>query len=212
MIRRPTHPLIRAFAALLGLLAVFVFGGAALAQAPAVPIAITLDPATTSIHWTLDTTLHTVHGTFKLKSGDFKFDPATGYVNGLIVVDAGSGESGDSSRDKRMHAAILESAQYPTITFRPTHIDGRIDLAAPGSVMVDGMLNLHGQNHPLKITVHLHPEGDGVALSTHFTVPFVAWGLKDPSTFVFRTDKDVTLDVEATAVPFRDPARPRESR
>ncbi len=206
---RDARDSIRAFPALLGLLVLLGLTAAARAQAPATPIAITLDPSTTSIRWTLNTTLHTVDGTFKLKNGAFKIDPATGSVNGEIVVDAASGESGDSARDKRMHSAVLESAQYPTITFRPTHIDGKIDLAAAGSVVVDGILNLHGQDHPMKITVDLHPQGDGVALATHFTVPFVAWGLKDPSTFVFRTDKQVTLDVEATAVPFRDPSRPR---
>ena len=206
---RDARDSIRAFPALLGLLVVLGLTAAARAQAPATPIAITLDPSTTSIRWTLNTTLHTVDGTFKLKNGAFKIDPATGSVNGEIVVDAASGESGDSARDKRMHSAVLESAQYPTITFRPTHIDGKIDLAAAGSVVVDGILNLHGQDHPMKITVNLHPQGDGVALATHFTVPFVAWGLKDPSTFVFRTDKQVTLDVEATAMPFRDPSRPR---
>jgi polyisoprenoid-binding protein YceI len=206
---RRAHDSIRAFSALVGLLVVLGLTAAARAQVPATPIAITLDPSTTSIRWTLDTTAHTVHGTFKLKNGAFKIDPATGSVNGEIVVDAASGESGDSARDKRMHSAVLESAQYPTITFRPTHIDGKIDLAAAGSVVVDGILNLHGQDHPMKITVNLHPQGDGVALATHFTVPFVAWGLKDPSTFVFRTDKQVTLDVEATAAPFRDPSRPR---
>jgi polyisoprenoid-binding protein YceI len=206
---RGAHDSIRACSALLGLLVVLGLTAAARAQAPATPIAITLDPSTTSIRWTLDTTVHTVHGTFKLKNGAFKIDPATGSVNGEIVVDATSGESGDSGRDKRMHSAVLESAQYPTITFRPTHIDGKIDLAAAGSVVVDGILNLHGQDHPMKITVNLHPQGDGVALATHFTVPFIAWGLKDPSTFIFRTDKQVTLDVEATAVPFRDPSHPR---
>jgi polyisoprenoid-binding protein YceI len=206
---RDARDSIRAFPALLGLLVLLGLTAAARAQAPATPIAITLDPSTTSIRWTLNTTLHTVDGTFKLKNGAFKIDPATGSVNGEIVVDAASGESGDSARDKRMHSAVLESAQYPTITFRPTHIDGKIDLAAAGSVVVDGILNLHGQDHPMKITVDLHPQGDGVALATHFTVPFVAWGLKDPSTFVFRTDKQVTLDVEATAMPFRDPSRPR---
>ena len=206
---RRAHNSIRAFSALLGLLVVLGLTAAARAQAPATPIAITLDPSTTSIRWTLNTTLHTVDGTFKLKNGVFKIDPATGSVNGEIVVDAASGESGDSGRDKRMQSAVLESAQYPTITFRPTHIDGKIDLAAAGSVVVDGILNLHGQDHPMKITVNLHPQGDDVALATHFTVPFVAWGLKDPSTFVFRTDKQVTLDVEATAMPFRDPSRPR---
>jgi polyisoprenoid-binding protein YceI len=175
----------------------------ALAQKPQNPFAVTLDPATTAIHWTLNTTIHTVHGTFKLKSGAFRIDPATGDASGLIVIDATSGESGDSSRDKRMHAAIIESPQYPTITFRPTHVDGLIDLSAAGPVTVHGIFTLHGQDHPLQITVNLHPQAPAVALSTHFTVPFVAWGLKDPSTFVFRTDKEVLLEIDATIVPTR---------
>jgi polyisoprenoid-binding protein YceI len=173
----------------------------ALAQKPQTPFAVSLDPATTAIHWTLNTTLHTVHGTFKLKSGAFRIDPATGDASGLIVIDATSGESGDPSRDKRMHAAILESPQYPTIAFRPTHVDGPIDLSAAGPVTVHGIFTLHGQDHPLQITVNLHPQPSAVVLSTHFTIPFVAWGLKDPSFFALRTDKEVTVDVDATIVP-----------
>jgi polyisoprenoid-binding protein YceI len=195
--------------ALRNLLIFFALTDAACAQSPTTPIAVNLSPASTSIRWTLNTTIHTIHGTFKLKGGDFKIDPATGNANGLIIIDATSGESGDSSRDKRMHTAIIESPKYPTITFRPTHIDGKIDLAATGQVTVHGILNLHGQDHPLDLTVNLHPQGTAVALATHFTVPFVAWGLKDPSTFVFRTDKEVILDVDATINPFFDPARPR---
>ena len=195
--------------ALRGLLILLTLTVGASAQSPATPIAVNLSPASTNIHWTLNTTIHTVHGTFKLKSGEFKIDPATGNVNGLIVIDATSGESGDSSRDKRMHSAILESPKYPTITFRPTHIDGKIDLAASGQVTVHGILNLHGQDHPLALTVSLHPQEKTVALATHFVVPFVAWGLKDPSTFVLRSEKDVTLDVDAIITPFNDHARPR---
>ena len=165
------------------------------------PIDISLDPASTQIHWTLNTTLHNVHGTFKLKSGSFRIDPATGDASGQIVIDATSGESGDSSRDNRMHSAVLESPKYPTITFRPTHVSGKIDLAATGPVTVSGILNLHGQDHPIEITVNLHPQAPGVVLSTHFTVPFVAWGLKDPSVAFLRTEKEVTLDVDATAAP-----------
>ncbi len=185
-----------------------VLGTTTVAQTPQAPFAITLDSSTTSIHWTLNTTLHTVHGTFKLKSGTFRIDPATGDASGLIVVNATSGESGDTSRDKRMHAAILESAQYPVITFRPTHVDGNIDLAATGPVTVRGIFTLHGQDHPLQITVNLNPKASAVALSTHFTIPFIAWGLKDPSTFVFRTDKEVTLDIDTTVIPTFDPTRP----
>ncbi len=170
----------------------------------AAPIDVTLDPAATSIHWTLNTTIHTVHGTFKLKNGSFHIDPATGDASGQIVIDANSGESGDSPRDNRMQSLVLESPKYPTITFRPTHVVGKIDLATPGLVTVAGFLNLHGQDHPMQITVNLHPQTPAVALAAHFAVPYVAWGLKDPSTFIFRTDKEVILDIAATALPAPD--------
>jgi polyisoprenoid-binding protein YceI len=125
------------------------------------------------------------------------------------VIDATSGESGDSARDHRMHKVVLESARYPEIAYRPTHVSGRIDLAVGGEVTVDGIFSLRGADHPLQLTVHLRPEGGSAKLATHFSIPFVAWGLKDPSTFVFRTDKQVALDVDAafTPVPERSPAK-----
>jgi polyisoprenoid-binding protein YceI len=201
----------------------FLFGWAAAASAHAqtAPVTFTLDPATTSIHWTLNTTLHTVHGSFRLKAAAqtlqsgpvFQIDLATGDASGLIVIDAFSGESGDSARDRRMHAEVLESAKFPTIVFRPTHIDAakgsKIDLAAGGPVTVHGILTLHGKDHPLDLTVNLRPGNRGLVLNTSFSVPFVAWGLKDPSTFIFRTEKQVSLDVESTATPTIGPAHVR---
>ncbi len=190
-------------ACVLGLLSFGVFASAQ--KAPA-PIEINLDPATTAIHWTLNTTVHTVHGSFKLKSGSFRIDPGTGEASGQIVIDATSGESGDSSRDKRMQSVVLQSPRYPTITFKPSRVEGKVDLGTAGPVTVNGVLNLHGQDHPMQITVNLHPQAANVALATHFTVPFVAWGLKDPSFAFFRTEKEVALDVEATAIPAPDAA------
>lgn len=45
---------------------------------------VTLDPARTKIEVSVDSTLHTVHGTFQLKSGTIRFDPATGKPAGLL--------------------------------------------------------------------------------------------------------------------------------
>ena len=69
-----------------------------------------LDPATTQVNFTLGDVLHTVHGTFKLKRGTVKFDPASGHASGLVVVDSTSGDSGSRARDHKMHTEILESA------------------------------------------------------------------------------------------------------
>ena len=160
---------------------------------------MTFDPENTSVHWTLGAVLHTVHGTFRLKSGVVHLDPQTGEMTGLLVVDARSGESGNHARDQKMHQGVLESSQYETITFRPIHLNGSFQPNQAQTLMVDGVLNLHGKDHPLQLTVNLHPNSNAMSVATHFNVPYVQWGLKDPSTFVLRVSKDVSVDIEATA-------------
>src|SRR5579863_3322781 len=76
------------------------------------------DPSQTSVQFTLGDVLHTVRGTFKLKSGNLQLQ-ANGRISGEIVVDASSGNSGSGMRDRKMHKEVLESAQYPDISFRP---------------------------------------------------------------------------------------------
>jgi hypothetical protein len=49
------------------------------------------------------------------------------------------------------------------------------------------------------LRIKFHPDGDAITLKTHFTVPYVEWGLKDPSVLVLGVNKTVDIDVEATA-------------
>lgn len=177
---------------------VLVFVTIALAQVPH-NIDITLDPSATVVHWTLVDVLHTVHGTFRLKQGVIHYDPLSGNATGIIEIDATSGESGSPARDERMHKNVLDSPRFQTITFRPAHVEGKFDRAAQATFTVDGVINLHGQDHPMKMQVTAHPKSSGVALDTHFDIPYVQWGLKDPSTFVLRVNKDVSIDVESIA-------------
>jgi polyisoprenoid-binding protein YceI len=192
-----THASLRTLPLLAGMFVLLTFAPTLMAQQQSLDF--TLDPATTAIHWTLNTTVHTVHGTFKLQKGSIRIDPATGNASGLIVIDAVSGESGDGTRDKRMDNVVLETGKYPTITFRPTHVSGKVDISAPGSITADGVMNLHGQDHPMQLTVDLQPRDSGVASKIHFEVPYVAWGMKDPSVMMFRVDKKVAIDIDATA-------------
>jgi polyisoprenoid-binding protein YceI len=159
---------------------------------------VTLQPANTSIRWTLSDPLHTVHGTFKLKQGVINFNLADGSADGLIEVDATSGESGNSGRDGRMHKDVLESDRYPLVSFRPTRVSGKVPSSSDGDVLVEGVIRIHGTDHPLQLNINLHPEAGTMTAKTHFVVPYVAWGMKDPSTFILRVGKTVDVEIQAT--------------
>ena len=161
-------------------------------------VEIKFDPARTTIQWTLKDVLHTVHGTFKLQRGLVRFDMNTGKAEGIVEVDARSGESGNSSRDAHMHKSILESSKYPVIRFRPERVYGELNSTSPHVITVDGIFEMHGLTHPLQLHINVQPDRSGYAAKTHFIVPYVAWGLKDPSTFLLHVSNEVDIDVETT--------------
>ena len=159
---------------------------------------VVLDPAQTEIHWTLSGGLHTTHGTFKLKSGEFLFNPATGIAEGEILVDATTGESGNADRDKRMHDEVLESNRYPAIFFHPTQIKGAFKSGeGTQELQGEGTFNIHGADHPLELPLKVQVAAGMVTATTRFTVPYVEWGMKNPSRFLFRVNKQAEIEVTA---------------
>jgi polyisoprenoid-binding protein YceI len=160
---------------------------------------VTFDLAQTHIEYTLGATLHTVHGTFQLKSGVVRFDPSTGKASGAIVVDAASGTSGNDGRDSKMHKEILESQKYPEIIFTPAQIKGAINPQGPSQIEVSGTFRLHGQDHAFTIPVSVQIAGSQTTATSHFAIPYQKWGLKNPNTFVLRVKDSVEIDVSATA-------------
>ena len=190
----------------------FTLALALFALLPASPAAaqeavLELDPAQTQVSFTLGDVLHTVHGVFKLKRGTIKFDPATGHAGGLVVVDATSGDSGSHARDHKMHKDILESAQYPEITFTPQQVQGQILPQGDFKVQVLGTFTMHGAARPLTLVVQAHLAGEQLTADTQFTIPYVSWGLKNPSTFVLRVNPTVDIDIHAVGL-FKGPAAP----
>lgn len=171
---------------------------AGVAQAQSHPVRIDFNPATTKIEFTLGDVLHTVHGTFLLKSGTIQFDPATGAAKGVLVVDAASGESGNGTRDRKMNKEILETQKYPEATFTPQHVSGTLALAGSSQVQVQGVFRIHGQDHDLTLVVAAQVHGDQMEMQTQFLMPYVKWGMKDPSTFVLRVNKEVQMNISGT--------------
>jgi polyisoprenoid-binding protein YceI len=159
-------------------------------------IALTLDPAQTKVHFMVDSTLHTVHGSLALKSGSMQFDPQTGKSAGTIVVNVLSCETGNSSRDQRMHKEILETWKFGEATFRPSQIDGQISLTAPSDFKMKGVITLHGTDHELVVDVHSEFAGDHWKGTAKFDVPYTKWGIKDPSNFFLHVKPLVNVDLE----------------
>jgi polyisoprenoid-binding protein YceI len=185
----------------LAIFAVACCGAAAFAPAAcAQAYAVKLDPAQTKITFTLDTTLHDVHGTFRLKSGQIHFDAASGKANGAIVVDAQSGDTDNKSRDKKMHQEILESPKYLEIVFTPLQVRGSFDPQKASQVDVAGTFRIHGQDHDFTMTFAVQPASPAqLQCDTHFTIPYVKWGMKDASTFLLHANDTVELEIHATA-------------
>lgn len=158
-------------------------------------VEIEFNPAKCAVRFTLGALLHTVRGTFQIKSGTVRFDPATGQASGQITVDVRSGETGEKERDRQMHANVLESNRFPEAVFTPDHANGR--LASPGEsqVEVHGSLRIHGGEHDMTIPVRVKVQNNLVTAKANFSVPYVAWGMKDPSNLVLRVDKNVDVDV-----------------
>jgi len=181
-----------------------VVGGVLLASAQ--DARYQLDPAQSSVKFTLGDVLHTVRGTFKVKQGNLQIESA-GKISGQIVVDAASGESGSGTRDRKMHKEVLESARYPEIAFRPDRIDGTVANSGKSSVVLHGIFNIHGADREISVPAQVEITGEQWTAAVHFSVPYQKWGMKNPSTLFLRVSDSVEIDLVATGTVTRHTAR-----
>jgi polyisoprenoid-binding protein YceI len=156
-----------------------------------------LDPAKSSVHFTLAGNFHTVHGEFQLKSGVLRFDSRTGTASGELVVDASTGQSGNNSRDKKMKREVLEIEKFPTIVFMPDKEVGNVAVSGGSQVTLQGTMTLHGQQHPMTLVVPVQLNGPTATADVQFVVPYVQWGMKNPSTLFLRVSDKVDIEVHA---------------
>lgn len=177
--------------------AVIVMVTAAAICSPAQQTALQLDPAKTTVRFSLDAALHTVHGTFQAKQSAMQFDPASGRVSGEISVDAKSGQTGNGMRDRKMNNDVLESAHYPEITFHPDQITGTVAGQGKSSVTIHGMFHIHGVDHEIAVPAQVEMDPDHWTATAHFTIPYAKWGMKNPSTFFLRVSDTVEIEVAA---------------
>jgi polyisoprenoid-binding protein YceI len=159
-------------------------------------IVLHVDPTQSRVRWTLGSTLHTVHGTFLVKSGTLRIDTGDNKASGEIVIDATSGESGNDGRDKKMHREIIQSAKFSEIAFRPDRVEGQIVSQGSVTTQIHGTFLLHGTEHEITVPVQAELTADHWKGAAKFNVPYIVWGLKSPSNFFLKADKSVDVELE----------------
>lgn len=152
-----------------------------------------VNPDASEVKMTLNTTHEIVNGTFHLQSGSIEFDPGNSKMSGLVVVLAGSGKTGNGSRDKRMYKEILHVDQYATVSFAPKTYTGTIAPSGDSTIQVSGVFTLLGNPHDLIVPMQIHIDGAKATAKAQFVVPYIQWGLKDPSFLIWKAEHDVTI-------------------
>jgi polyisoprenoid-binding protein YceI len=155
-----------------------------------------IDPNASGVKMTLKTTHEIVNGTFHVDSGSIDYDGNVSSISGTVVVAAGSGKTGNDTRDKKMNKDILKVQQYSTVTFNPKSYTGTIAPSGDSTIQVAGVLTLLGTGHDITVPMHIRVDGAGCTAKTHFTIPYVQWGLKNPSFLIWKADNDVAIDLE----------------
>ena len=162
---------------------------------PLPPGTYLLDPERTTIRADVKAMfgLMTVHGTFRLNGGQITIAEDPGAAHVRAVIDAGSFESGNKSRDNDVvSASLLDAKAYPEITF-----DGTGARQDGSAWLVDGSVTAHGSTVPAELRVTPGPADGGL-------VRFRATARLDRTSFGVTAKKGMvgrTADVviEATA-------------
>ena len=155
----------------------------------------TVNPDASKVAFSLGGNTHHVDGSFHVQSGTIDFNRDTQSISGFVVVAAGSGNSGDQGRDKKMNADVLDVAHFAEVSFAPKSFQGTIAPTGDSTIQVTGVFTLHGAPHDLTVPMQIHIDGTSLTAKTHFTVPYVQWGLKDPSIFILKVAKEVGIDL-----------------
>ncbi len=154
-----------------------------------------VNPDASEVKMTLKTTHEVVNGTFHVQSGSIEFERSSPGMSGSIAVAAGSGKTGNGSRDKKMYKDILKVEQYATVSFAPKTYSGTIAPSGDSNIQVTGVFTLLGTAHEITVPMVVHLDGAGATAKAHFVVPYVQWGLKNPSFLIWKAENDVAIDL-----------------
>jgi YceI-like domain len=154
-----------------------------------------VNPDASAVKMKLNTTHEVVNGTFHVQSGSINFDRTASHISGIVIVAAGSGKTGNDSRDKKMNKDILKVDQFASVSFAAKTYTGTIAASGDSTIQVSGVFTLLGTAHDLAIPMQIHIDGSKATAKGQLVVPYVLWGLKNPSFLIWKAENDVAIDL-----------------
>lgn len=163
------------------------------ATTPAQQLTVQIDPQTTEIHFKLGATMHTVKGDATVESGNFSIDTATQKLEGALVVPAAGLKTHNKDRDHNMYVDVLETEKFPNIVLKLERYEGTLAREGVSQVTLHATMQIHGVEKPLQFPTEVKIDGKTFTAKGDFDVPYVEWGMRDPSNFVLRVSKKVQV-------------------
>jgi polyisoprenoid-binding protein YceI len=108
-------------------------------------------------------------------------------------VDLTKVASDQSRRDAQFQGRIMDTAKYPTATFRltkPIDLGATVDSTGPVPVSTTGDLTLHGTTRNVTVPLTAQRNNAGIQLSGQIPVTFAEYGIPNPSIGSFVTTDD----------------------
>lgn len=127
------------------------------------------------------------------RSGD------TQRLEGEIVVDLRTLQTGIGLRDRHMRTKYLEVERGPTFGVARLK-DIRVDRLS-GRTTFRGVLTLHGETREVNGTADIRPEGGGYRLKASFPVRVSDFGIPEPSYLGVGVKDEVVVRVNLSAAP-----------
>jgi hypothetical protein len=160
---------------------------------------LTLQPEKTSVTFTVKATIHDVDGVLALDSGQIRFDPDTGTASGQVTLDLRRAQTGNRLRDREMRQNVFETERFPLVVFRPSRIHGTLLPSTVSDILLVGVVVMHGTEHAFSLPLKARLDGESVSAEAVFDIPYVAWGMRDPSLLLLRVAPAAAVTVKTEA-------------
>jgi polyisoprenoid-binding protein YceI len=171
----------------------------AVRPAAATVVRLAIDPAASSLTFTVSRPGETVEGSAAEFSGEVRYDPGDPARSEVtLTVRAASMRTGNRIRDRRMRGIHLEVGKHPEIVFRSTAI--RVGEAGR-KALLEGILDLHGVERTILFPAAIRYDNGSLAAEGELVLRLSDHGIPIPRFLWMVLDDEVRVRFRLRAMP-----------